>query len=435
MSSPSRRPSPQRPRLPGRRARRGCNCREGRRRPPIRTARSWISDLPVGTPLRWVAGLMVLANLLVLTGSPVPGLAPLAGFLLVMVLPIMLVFQKIDWIEADAAERVVVSVGVTILGLMVGGLVLNQVGRAIGIERPLDTVPVLIALDIGLIGLLAWRRDRLHMPANVFRQLPEGTRLIGGGALAIVASIIGAIRLNNGASGYFTVAMLIGVVTIFALLIVRRARLSTTVISIVLYELGLSALLMTSLRGWYVTGHDIQLEYQVFQLDGPQRQLGHVAFPGSVQRVRQHHDPAHDLRAAHAHLRSVRLQGRVPGDLRGLPGDRLPARPAVRHDLRGAALDDLLHRVPHVLHGHAVPQPAGDGVRVRGHRLPRRNAAALVDAAGAHLVRRDHGRGPALALLDELRLHRHPRAGLRGRRRARPLCRSCVDACVAGACA
>ena len=78
--------------------------------------------------------------------------------------------------------------------------------------------------------------------------------------------MIGAIRLNNGASGYFTVAMLIGVVAIFGLLILRRARLSTTVISIVLYELAAATLLMTSLRGWYVTGHDIQLEYQVFQL-------------------------------------------------------------------------------------------------------------------------------------------------------------------------
>ena len=204
--------------------------------------------------------------MLVLTGSPVPGLAPLAGFLLVLVLPIVLVFQKIDWLEAEPAERVVCSVGVTILGLMAGGLALNQVGRFLGIERPLDRTPVLIALDVGLICLLAWRRERLHLPANVFRPLPEGSRLIGGGALAIVASIIGAIRLNNGASGYFTVAMLVGVVTIFALLIIRRARLSMAVISIVLYELALAALLMTSLRGWYVTGHDIQLEYQVFQL-------------------------------------------------------------------------------------------------------------------------------------------------------------------------
>jgi uncharacterized membrane protein len=220
----------------------------------------------VGTPLRWVLGATLLANLLVLTGSPVPGLAPLAGLVLFLVLPLLLIFQKVDWFDADPAERVVCSLGVTVLGLMVGGLALNQTLRFVGVARPLDRTPVLLALDIGLIALLVWRRDRLHLPRNVFRQLPEGSRLIAGGALTVVAAVIGAIRLNNGASGSFTAAMLVGVVTIFALLIARRARLSTTVISIVLYELGLSALLMTSLRGWYVTGHDIQLEYQVFQL-------------------------------------------------------------------------------------------------------------------------------------------------------------------------
>jgi uncharacterized membrane protein len=149
---------------------------------------------------------------------------------------------------------------------MIGGLVLNQALGFAGVARPLDRTPVLLAVDLGLIGLLAWRRDRLHLPANVFRRLPEGTRLIAAGALAIVGAIIGAIRLNNGASGYFTVVMLAGVAAIFGLLILRRARMTTTVISIVLYELGLATLLMTSLRGWYVTGHDIQLEYQVFQL-------------------------------------------------------------------------------------------------------------------------------------------------------------------------
>ena len=36
--------------------------------------------------------------------------------------------------------------------------------------------------------------------------------------------------------------------------------------SATLYLLSLALLLMTSLRGWYVTGHDIQVEYRVFQL-------------------------------------------------------------------------------------------------------------------------------------------------------------------------
>ena len=149
---------------------------------------------------------------------------------------------------------------------MLGGLVLNQALGFAGVARPLDRTPVLVALDLALLGLLAWRRDRLRLPENVFRRLTEGSRLIAGGALAVVGAIIGAVRLNNGASGSVTVVVLILVASLFALLIWRRSRLSTTVLAIVLYELALATLLMTSLRGWYVTGHDIQVEYQVFQL-------------------------------------------------------------------------------------------------------------------------------------------------------------------------
>ena len=39
-----------------------------------------------------------------------------------------------------------------------------------------------------------------------------------------------------------------------------------SVISAVIYLVSLTLLLTTSLRGWYVTGHDIQQEYLVFQL-------------------------------------------------------------------------------------------------------------------------------------------------------------------------
>jgi uncharacterized membrane protein len=234
--------------------------------PPMRAKRRRTPAISVGSPLRVVLAVALLANLLVLLGSPIPALAPLAGLVLVLALPIMLVWQKLDWVEADPAERIVCSVGVALLALMIGGLALNQLLVFSGVARPLDRTPVLIAVDLGLIGLLAWRRDRLHLPENVFRRLPQGSRLIAAGALAVVGAIIGAIRLNNGASGYFTVLALTGIASIFALVILRRARLTTTVISIVLYELALATLLMTSLRGWYVTGHDIQLEYQVFQL-------------------------------------------------------------------------------------------------------------------------------------------------------------------------
>ena len=49
-------------------------------------------------------------------------------------------------------------------------------------------------------------------------------------------------------------------------LLSRHGQLSEGVISVTVYLISLAILLMTSLRGWYVTGHDIQSEYRFFQL-------------------------------------------------------------------------------------------------------------------------------------------------------------------------
>ena len=55
-----------------------------------------------------------------------------------------------------------------------------------------------------------------------------------------------------------------------ALLLLWAGRLRAGVTGGAVYLLSAALLLMTSLRGWSVTGHDIQLEYRVFQLTAAQ---------------------------------------------------------------------------------------------------------------------------------------------------------------------
>jgi hypothetical protein len=49
-------------------------------------------------------------------------------------------------------------------------------------------------------------------------------------------------------------------------LVWKYAVIRDAVVSITVYLLGLTLLLATSLRGWFITGHDIQREYTVFEL-------------------------------------------------------------------------------------------------------------------------------------------------------------------------
>ena len=63
-----------------------------------------------------------------------------------------------------------------------------------------------------------------------------------------------------------SLAALGGIVVTLLLLLRWRRQVRDGMTIVILYLLSLALLLMTSLRGWYVTGHDIQLEYRVFQL-------------------------------------------------------------------------------------------------------------------------------------------------------------------------
>jgi uncharacterized membrane protein len=57
---------------------------------------------------------------------------------------------------------------------------------------------------------------------------------------------------------------MVALVILFSIRWLKFTRES--MMSVVIYLVSLSLLLTTSLRGWYVTGHDIQQEYEVFQL-------------------------------------------------------------------------------------------------------------------------------------------------------------------------
>ena len=84
--------------------------------------------------------------------------------------------------------------------------------------------------------------------------------------LDVALAVIGAVRLNNGAGGGVAEAAL-GVAGILGVvLMVVAARVRPGVLVACLYGIALAVLYMTSLRGWYTTGHDIQVEFRVFSL-------------------------------------------------------------------------------------------------------------------------------------------------------------------------
>ena len=225
------------------------------------------------TNSRLLIGLLIAAvcatNVLIIRGIYVPWIGPAAGFCLAVCLPAWMLSQKIDWHTDKPSERLIFSVIAAILALMLLGVVINTALPLLGDPHPLDRGPVLTMIDVWCCALTIWRpmRFRPATPCFGFARL-KGTDWTVGvlSALCVPAAVVGANRLNNGAGNSVTLWMLIVIAFIFISILIKHGSLNPGTITAAIYFISLAMLLMTSLRGWYITGHDIQAEYKVFEL-------------------------------------------------------------------------------------------------------------------------------------------------------------------------
>ena len=213
--------------------------------------------------------LAVAANILALKGYRLPFIGSAIGFWFIVVHPVYLLYTTSMWRRIPAAERLGYSLTGALLLLMVAGLAMNTVLPHLGVPRPLDIVPIVVLGDIlnAALYLLRWRYPaKVPWRAVIRAGEPEERRLVACSGACVVVAVLGANRLNNGAGDELSLAALGGVVLTLVLLLRWRRQVRDAVTSVIVYLLSLGLLLMTSLRGWYVTGHDIQTEYRVFQL-------------------------------------------------------------------------------------------------------------------------------------------------------------------------
>jgi len=166
-------------------------------------------------------------------------------------------------------EVISYSLGLSIALLMLIGLGINWLLPIYHVVQPLSTLPVLLSLDTVATGLWLYLFARnISLPFEEIK-ITVSIKNILLGIVPVtfpLLSILGAISLNNHQTSIFTMLML-GLVACYVLLLtVLRDKVSEHIFTFTSLMTGAAILLMTSLRGWYITGHDIYLEYYVFQL-------------------------------------------------------------------------------------------------------------------------------------------------------------------------
>ncbi|MFJ3640253.1 hypothetical protein ACIPRD_10925 [Streptomyces sp. NPDC090108] len=235
-----------------------------------------------------VASATLAALLECVPGPPAVLLVP-AGLWLLVGAPALLWYGVTERAVSTRDGRALVALGFGVLGAMVVPLALNTVLPGLGVARPLERAPLTAAswaYVVLVAAVMTWRagdwsalRSRPALP-RPRGPLPHGLGTVGAaGALVLVLSVAGPVRLDNGLGGQVAVVALVAITALLAWLIVRRGRYGTLVTGLGLWCAAAGLLLLTSLRGWYITGHDIQREYQVFRLAADNGHWDIGAFP------------------------------------------------------------------------------------------------------------------------------------------------------------
>jgi uncharacterized membrane protein len=225
---------------------------------------------------RWHIILSVLAWGIVFGALSIYGINPfelltIVGFLFLAIVPGLLTVFALRLKGLSVWGYAGLIVGFSVLELIIVALLGNTFLPFEGIARPLDK-PVLlweVCLLIAALSLVVWLRIKeIEISFRRF-MLFDSVRdfaLATVPAIFVLLAVMGAIRLNNGGSDIFTLSMLIALAIYCAVLIRYSDRVGPNVIPTAFFFMSTALLLMNSLRGWLITGHDIQREYFVFEL-------------------------------------------------------------------------------------------------------------------------------------------------------------------------
>ncbi len=181
------------------------------------------------------------------------------GFLILTILKV----KKQFW------EYVPYMVSLSLSYVMFIGFINNMFLPIFNISQPLSLYPLLLDNDfcLLLLGIVAFLRfDNVIIPFTPRNYSFQNIIISFIPFFFPLGMILGAIEINNGSSNILTMITLTLIVIYIFIICILWKRLSKNIYLLAIYLISLSILFMTSIRGWYITGHDIQREYYVFQL-------------------------------------------------------------------------------------------------------------------------------------------------------------------------
>ncbi len=245
-------------------------------------------------------GLDLVANVLTLTSVNFLATTTIIAFCTSILLPGLLISFILRMRKISFWENLLLIVGLGIAFLEFGGLLLNILLPLFGVKDPLSSQHIIygFAAYTFLLFIVAWVRTK-HLiirigVANTNRYAERSTSLNGRRRLTPVRLVavntgcykrskiekvlyafpvcfpilaaLGAIVLNNGGSNILTLILLGAIAMSSLLLVLLRNKIAVDLYPFTIFFIGVASLFTTSLRSWYIAGHDVTQEFYVFQL-------------------------------------------------------------------------------------------------------------------------------------------------------------------------
>lgn len=215
----------------------------------------------------YVLDCLAVVNFIALTSFNPLYIGSFLSFIFIITTPGLLILPFLTPKKFPALLGIAFSVALSLLSLMLVGLVLNTILPFFGMNQPLSTIPLLIAFDVFVCVLFAFNYMYKKDSALEFSNLKSLDHVIVGiASLLPIMACLGAVVLNNGGTNVFTMVALVIVCVLVPVVVFTKKQVNPLTPPLVLYMMALAFLLMNSMRGWFISGHDILLEYHVFTL-------------------------------------------------------------------------------------------------------------------------------------------------------------------------
>jgi len=213
-------------------------------------------------------GVIALTDVAVILDIPV--LRQISGVIFLAVLPGLLILLLLKLTKLGLAEKLVLTVGLSVTFLMLLGVLVNQISIAAGCMTPLSTIPLTLWLSLSFIALLvgAYIRNREAFSSTLFHiELnTKGKLCLLLPTILPLLSILGMRSLNTSGSN---VILLIGLflipVSIILITLLRR-EITKDVYPVAIVMISLALLTMYWLRSEHIWGHDVHMEYYLFYM-------------------------------------------------------------------------------------------------------------------------------------------------------------------------